>query len=59
MVLLWLAVPLAVVVVVCIVLWYRERRPTSVSSSVMEFSRELDALSPEKRRRPTGPRPGE
>lgn len=50
-VLLWLLVPMFVAVAIGSWLWYRERRPTSVHSSVEEFSRELNALSPDNQRR--------
>lgn len=59
MILLWLLVPVLAVVIVGSWLWYRERRPTSVHSSVEEFSRELSALSPKNQRRGAdGSRPG-
>lgn len=46
-VLLYLAVPLVVIAVVVLILWMRERKPTSVESGIASFQREMEALSPE------------
>ena len=59
-VLWYLAVPLILVTVYCIVLWARNRKPTSLESGVDSFRREMQALSPEAgaaRRPPTRPPP--
>lgn len=45
--LLFVLVALAVAGAVIIVLWYRDRRETSLEDGIEEFHRELEALSPE------------
>lgn len=46
-VLLYLAVPLVVIAMAVLVLWLRERKPTSVESGIASFRREMEALSPD------------
>lgn len=46
-VLLYLAVPLVIIALAVLVLWVRERKPTSVESGIASFQREMEALSPE------------
>jgi FtsZ-interacting cell division protein ZipA len=62
--LLYIVVALAIAGVVITVLWYRDRRESSLEDGIEEFHRELEALSPESgtalrrpRNRPGG-RPG-
>ena len=56
--LLYLALALALSVIGISVLWFRTRRPRSMTAHIEEFARELDALSPERsRRRATRERP--
>jgi hypothetical protein len=38
------------------VLWLRERKPSSMESGIEEFSREMKALAPERRAASGGPR---
>lgn len=57
-VLLYLLVPAAIVAVSAMVIWVRNRQPTSLESGVDAFRREMTALSPDaapvQRRRPAG-----
>jgi uncharacterized protein YoxC len=46
-VLLYLAVPFVAIAVAVLVLWLRERKPTSVESGIASFRRVMEALSPE------------
>jgi hypothetical protein len=45
-VLWYLAVPIMLVTAYCVVMWWRNRQPTSLESGVDTFRREMDALSP-------------
>ena len=45
-VLWYLAVPIMLVTVYCVVMWWRNRQPTSLESGVDTFRREMEALSP-------------
>lgn len=38
------------------ILWLRERKPSSMESGIEEFSREMKALAPERRTSADGPR---
>jgi hypothetical protein len=55
-VLLYLLLPVLVVAVTAVGMWFRNRQPTSLESGVDAFRREMDALSPNaapvQRRRP-------
>jgi hypothetical protein len=52
--LLYLALAVALSIIGVSVLWFRTRRPRSMTAHIEEFARELDALAPERsRRRPT------
>ena len=44
--LVYLGIAVVLSVVGCLVLWFRNRRPTSMTHSIQEFARELDALAP-------------
>jgi hypothetical protein len=60
-VLWYLAVPVILVTVYCVVVWWRNRKPTSLQSGVDSFRREMQALSPQivrKERRQAAPPPG-
>ncbi len=46
-VLAWVLGALLVAVVVIVVLWYREQKPTSLEDGIDEFHRELEALAPD------------
>ena len=60
--LLFVLIALAVAGIVITVIWYRDRRETSLEDGIEEFHRELEALSPDSRapavRRPPRNRPG-
>ncbi len=58
--LLYLGIAILVSVVGGLILWYRTRRPTSLTAGIEEFQRELRALTPQGRERQdrgNGPRP--
>jgi FtsZ-interacting cell division protein ZipA len=58
--LLYIVVALAIAGIVITVLWYRDRRESSLEDGIEEFHRELEALAPDSRvavRRPRN-RPG-
>lgn len=60
-VLLYLLVPAMIVSVAALVMWVRNRQPTSLESGVDAFQREMDALSPDAvqlHRRRAEPPPG-
>ena len=44
--LVYLGIAVVLSVVGCLFLWFRNRRPTSMTHSIQEFARELDALAP-------------
>lgn len=46
-ILLYLLVPAMIVTVAALVMWARNRQPTSLESGVESFQREMDALSPD------------
>lgn len=50
--LVFLLAALALSVVGSLVLWLRHRQPTSLEQGIDDFSREMQALSPEHPRRP-------
>ncbi len=57
-VLWYLAVPIILVSAYCVVMWWRNRKPTSLESGVDSFRREMQALSPQvvrKERRQAAP----
>lgn len=59
-VLWYLAVPVMLVTVYCVVMWWRNRQPTSFESGVDTFRKEMQALSPppvlpDRRRTPVLP----
>jgi hypothetical protein len=58
--LFFLLIPAAVVAVYCVVLWVRQREPTSLESGIDAFRREMQALSPDhdphRRHRPAARR---
>lgn len=57
--LLYLGIALALSVGGIVLLWLRNRRPTSLESGIEDFRRELQALSPEgDRRRPRADKDG-
>ncbi len=45
--LFFLLIPVIIVAVGCVVLWWRGRQPSSVESGIESFRREMQALSPE------------
>jgi cell division protein FtsL len=49
--LLYLVVALVLSAIGITVLWFRTRRPRSMTAHIEEFARELDALAPERQRR--------
>jgi hypothetical protein len=52
--LLYLALALALSIIGVTVLWFRTRRPRSMTAHIEEFAKELDALAPERpQRRPS------
>jgi len=55
-ILVYLLVPLLIVLAASLVMWMRNRQPTSLQSGVDDFRREMQALSPEALRSPR-PRP--
>ena len=48
--LLYLGIAVAISILGGLVLYWRNRRPTSLNAGIEEFQRELRALAPEKRR---------
>ena len=46
----FLAIPLVIVTVGCLVLWARSRRPYTLDSGIDDFQREMRALSPDNDR---------
>ena len=50
--LLYLGIAVLLSVIGCIVIWLRNRKPTSLEAGIEEFQRELRALEPDQ-----GPRP--
>jgi hypothetical protein len=50
-VLWYLAVPVILVTAYCIVMWWRNRQPTSLESGVASFRKEMEALAPQVARR--------
>ena len=46
-ILVYLLVPLLIVLAASLVMWMRNRQPTSLQSGVDDFRREMQALSPE------------
>ena len=46
-----LAIALGITLVGCLVLWLRHRKPHTMEAHIREFTRELEALAPETRRR--------
>ena len=49
-ILVYLLVPLLIVLAASMVMWARNRQPTSLQSGVDDFRREMQALSPETQR---------
>ncbi len=47
--LLYLGIAVVVSIIGCLVLYLRNRKPTSLSAGIEEFQRELRALAPEPR----------
>lgn len=47
--LLYLGVAIVLSIVGCLVIYLRNRKPTSLNSGIEEFQRELRALTPESR----------
>ena len=47
--LLYLGIALGLSIVGCLILYYRNRKPTSLTHGIEEFQRELKALAPDKR----------
>jgi hypothetical protein len=45
--LLYLGIAVAVSVIGCLILYYRNRKPTSISHGIEEFQRELKAIAPD------------
>ena len=43
----FLAIPLVIVTVGCLVLWARSRRPHTLDSGIDDFRREMRALAPD------------
>ncbi len=56
--LIYLLVALALSLVGSLVLWLRQRKPTSLEAGIDEFQRELRALAPERRGASGGPGQG-
>ncbi len=50
--LIFLVAALAVSVIGSVVLWLHHRQPTSLYQGIDDFSREMDALAPERRATP-------
>jgi hypothetical protein len=48
-----LAIALGITLVGCLILWLRHRKPHTMEAHIREFTRELEALAPEARSRPT------
>ncbi len=46
-ILLYLLVPVAIVTVSAVFIWFRNRQPSSLESGVDAFRKEMDALSPD------------
>lgn len=46
-VLWYLAVPIFLVAAYCVVMWFRNRKPTSLQSGVDSFRKEMEALAPD------------
>ncbi|MBW3614075.1 MAG: hypothetical protein KY439_02045 [Actinobacteria bacterium] len=56
--LLYLGIAILLSIIGGLILWYRNRRPTSLTAGIEEFQRELRALTPDgyqKRDRGSGP----
>jgi len=51
-ILAYLLVPLLIVLAASVVMWMRNRQPTSLQSGVDDFRREMQALSPDTVRSP-------
>jgi hypothetical protein len=47
--LLYLGIAVVVSIIGCLILYYRNRKPTSLTHGIEEFQRELKALAPDKR----------
>jgi hypothetical protein len=47
--LLYLGIALLLSIIGCLVIWYRNRKPTSLTAGIEEFQRELRALAPDRR----------
>lgn len=47
--LLYLGIAIVLSVIGCLVLYLRNRKPTSLNAGIEEFQRELKALAPERR----------
>ncbi|HUS60761.1 MAG TPA: hypothetical protein VMY34_01105 [Acidimicrobiales bacterium] len=56
--LLYLGIAVALSIVGSLILWYRHHKPRSIESGIEDFSRELRALSPQRRNDRGGKRPG-
>jgi hypothetical protein len=56
--LVYLGIAVVFSLVGCGILWLRNRRPTTMESSIKDFSRELGALAPDDRFPPAGRRAG-
>jgi hypothetical protein len=47
--LLYLGIAIALSILGCLILYLRNRKPTSLNAGIEEFQRELKALAPERR----------
>lgn len=56
--LLYLGLAIGLSIIGSLILWYRHRKPRSIESGIEDFSRELRALSPQRRTDRGGKRPG-
>ena len=56
--LLYLGIAIALSIVGIVLIWVRNRRPTSLESGIEDFQRELKALSPNARDDQSQRRPG-
>jgi hypothetical protein len=56
--LLYLGIAVVISILGGLILYVRNRKPTSLNAGIEEFQRELRALAPDKRRDPDGSGPG-
>jgi hypothetical protein len=44
----FLAIPVVIITIGCVVIWVRSRKPNTLESGIDSFQREMNALSPEQ-----------